>query len=380
LHTAAVGVVYWHAAWCVPCQRIDEDATLDALAAEHPGAAILRLDVDASVANRHLANEKVLSRPNCARLGAKPVLKSGGRFPCFTVHGPHSLQPSQQLEGEAALDQVRAVLEGAGLPQGAFVLPAPPPMDTLMLGEDDEEEEEGPQPAVVVTTGAAQFKEVLAAARDGGRLVLVVWSSSKDEESSGEEVIAAAETCASTAGGTVTVVACDVHASKANQVLAQALKASQLPAVHAYLDMKLCIGGKVAGADATPAAVQELVTRLAPAAPEEIAEETPEQAALKEFDPPAGKYARPGETKAMLDGSTGHFFPKMPCLRCGNPWWSSDEWNAVCLRCGWDCERDGYDDDSAPLPAFMGKWIKFVECIKAGKTPVWKGRRVGRRV
>jgi hypothetical protein len=42
------------------------------------------------------------------------------------------------------------------------------------------------------------------------------------------------------------------------------------------------------------------------------------------------------------------------------------------FRCGWDCEFDGYDDDSQPLPKFRAKYEEFIALIKAGKTAHWE--------
>ena len=41
-------------------------------------------------------------------------------------------------------------------------------------------------------------------------------------------------------------------------------------------------------------------------------------------------------------------------------------------RCGWDCEVDGYDDDSQPLPRFKAKFDAFVAILKAGRAPAWE--------
>lgn len=87
------------------------------------------------------------------------------------------------------------------------------------------------------------------------------------------------------------------------------------------------------------------------------------------YDPPEGKFARPGATKRLDNGQRVHFFPKMPCLRCGCPWWTSDDWDARCVRCGWDCEHGGYDDNSQPLPKYRSKWEHFIALIKEGRTP-----------
>ncbi len=48
-------------------------------------------------------------------------------------------------------------------------------------------------------------------------------------------------------------------------------------------------------------------------------------------------------------------------------------------RCGWDCEADGYDDDSNPLPAFKDKYDNFSAQLRAGRTAAWKGKHVGPR-
>jgi hypothetical protein len=93
------------------------------------------------------------------------------------------------------------------------------------------------------------------------------------------------------------------------------------------------------------------------------------------YDPPQGKQNRSGTTKLTPDGKMIHYFPNMPCLKCGNPWWSSDDWDAVCVRCRWDCLTGGYDDNSKPLPEHKAVWSKYVESIKAGITPQWKGTR-----
>jgi hypothetical protein len=61
----------------------------------------------------------------------------------------------------------------------------------------------------------------------------------------------------------------------------------------------------------------------------------------------------------------------MPCLKCGCPWWKGDDWDAVCIRCEWSCEADGYDDDSVPLPEFKAKYDHFRSLILKGVTAPW---------
>ncbi len=41
------------------------------------------------------------------------------------------------------------------------------------------------------------------------------------------------------------------------------------------------------------------------------------------------------------------------------------------MRCGWDCQADGYDDDSRPLPKFRAKWQAYVTALQAGHAPPW---------
>jgi hypothetical protein len=45
------------------------------------------------------------------RIGAKPVLKSGGRWPCLTLHEPPDLEPTLKLDGPEAMRDLRAHLE-----------------------------------------------------------------------------------------------------------------------------------------------------------------------------------------------------------------------------------------------------------------------------
>ncbi|KAF5835735.1 hypothetical protein DUNSADRAFT_6961 [Dunaliella salina] len=92
------------------------------------------------------------------------------------------------------------------------------------------------------------------------------------------------------------------------------------------------------------------------------------------WDPPIGKLAKPGATRSFPGKGRGVFWPRMPCLRCGCPWWQGEDWDAKCMRCGWDCESDGYDDNSNPLPKYAARYRTFVEAFREGKTPEWKGK------
>ena len=74
-----------------------------------------------------------------------------------------------------------------------------------------------------------------------------------------------------------------------------------------------------------------------------------------------------GETKVFTSSEnkstrTGHYFPKMPCLTCGSPWWIGDGgWNSTCANCG-DDDRC-YGLDQMPLRQFRGKHRKFCELV-----------------
>lgn len=423
------------------------------------------------------ANKALSSYPSPA--GAKLVLKSGEKPPCITLHYLPSLQPVQTLAGPAALGQLRHLLQ-----EQAATAPPPAPAP--------EATGTGPGSLVVLRKGAAQAKEVLAAGRASASPVLVVWTRSGAGSEQQAALRAAAAEAAAAARG-LTLVDADAGASNANSVLAGALKVASFPEVHVYRDMKL--ESKLSGAGATPAALAALVARLeAPgsgstgstggpsgsngsgegmpaasnlSAPTAGAASSAAKAAAgassgsgagSVFDPPGGKFAKPGATKRFPDSRLGYFFPKMPCLRwgpgrcaspllqppcdarlavergctasasdtrywpclpagarqhlihavlqasaarhllppptyppthtrlcaaalppappcrCGCPWWSSEEWDARCMRCGWDCESSGYDDDSQPLPKHRARWEQFTAAIRDGCTPAWAPR------
>ncbi|PRW34073.1 cobalamin synthesis P47K [Chlorella sorokiniana] len=386
-----LGVVSWHAAWCEPCTTAA--AALRQLAAAHPAAAFFTLDVEGSAANTAFALEKVMRKPESRRAGAKPVLKSGDKFPCITLHYLPSLQPVQTLAGSGAIEALQAALRehavaapAATAAAAAAAVAAPGPAAAGRL--------------VALKKGAAEYKEALTAARDAGAPVVVVWTRGDSGSDAAALRAAAAQAAAATPG--LVVVDADAGASPANQVLAGALKVS-CPEVHVYRDMKLA--SKLAGAQASPAAVTALLAGLTPssngnsssssaavaaasAAPPPAASAAaagspaPAWAGISAgsgvFDPPGGKFAKPGATKRFPDGRMGYFYPKMPCLRCGCPWWSSEEWDARCLRCAWDCESQGYDNDSQPLAKHRPKWEAFTAAIREGRTPVWTGKAAAR--
>jgi hypothetical protein len=302
------------------------------------------------------------------------VLKNGDKFPCITVHQPPSLQPLYTYCGSTALRDLELHLADA---------------------QQQQQQQHGGQAASsaqvaglesvsTLTKGAAELKELLKRSSGAGLPCAVIWHVAGE---GCEHLVAAVSSvlpgalhlhalpmrsphlCCSTsnlpykiwsvhflrqsAADAVTATA-DPAGSKANSVLAGALGVKALPAVYVYRKMKLT--GKVAGVEATAEGVQALLgtatqcssggaaagvavssaLRKAQTAHEgrPVPSSSPSAAALQGgvYDPPVGKYARPGMVKKLPDGRSAHFFPRMPCLKCGCPWWTSDEWNGRCVR------------------------------------------------
>lgn len=91
------------------------------------------------------------------------------------------------------------------------------------------------------------------------------------------------------------------------------------------------------------------------------------------YDPPEGALKRPGTYKSFGKRGDAIYWPRMPCLRCGCPWWLGEDWDATCVRCKWSCEHDGYDDDSRPLRkgGWAERYERFTAFLKQGKTAPW---------
>ena len=69
------------------------------------------------------------------------------------------------------------------------------------------------------------------------------------------------------------------------------------------------------------------------------------------------------DVKEFSEG-TGHFYPKMPCLECGSPWWLGDDWDAECANCGEGA--DTYDDDMRPIgKKYKRRFEQFRELVDA---------------
>jgi G3E family GTPase len=413
----SLSIVQWHADWIN--ESVDACYALEKLAKEHPNVILARVAVESTYANRTLSNEKMMERPQVRRKDAKPVLKHGHRFPAFSVHFAPSLQPAELLTGQTAVEQLAEMIATAAAEVEQD--PRSYEMRNNAANISNYRKSKGNADTTVqeLTTGAAQFKSLLLAAKDASTACIVIWSASSSSSGSGGRVSQerhhsmqnAAAKAASL--GRAAIIVADVSASNANAVLANALGVKVFPAIHIYRGMKL--EKKIFGEIATDIAVLDAAQNVdldisensgaAAAAGETGAspsgaaaaaggttknvtfhhlkgsnttqnnKSSSKQRTQSDFDPPTGKFARPGATKKMADGRNGVFFPKMPCLRCGCPWWSSDDWTAKCLRCGWDCESKGYDDDSKPLLAYVKKYEAFTTAIREGKTPDWRGSK-----
>lgn len=195
----------------------------------------------------------------------------------------------------------------------------------------------------------------------------IVFTSSDVSADAATEARAAAEDAAA-AHTDVAVAVCDAAASAGNGALAAKLKLSACPA----LAVRASKGGglrvvPLAGAADLSAAVAKLST--GPPAPPQPAVSARKRSP---YEPPS-KNAKAGAKRAFPGKGTCIYWPRMPCLRCGCPWWSGEDWDARCVRCGWDCETEGYDDDSKPLR--RGGWKErfddFSAHIREGRVAPW---------
>jgi len=325
-----VAVVHWHAQWVASsCDAADK---LKKIAQAYPGLAALNIDVESSIGNRVFAMEKVMQRASAKREGAKPVLRTGLRWPCFTVHYAPILQPMRMMAGDGALKDLEQVAAQAGSVKSENSNSSGSMAALTDAGLPTADKSQ----VRVLQKGAAEFKSVLAEGKEKGEAVIAVWTSSVYSDSHAA-MQAAAATAAGRAKNAVVILA-DVATCHSNKVLAEALHVRHLPALHVYRDMKL--ETKLHGQDATPDAIVHAACgggSLSADTSATLLTNAPQKGHVGgAFDPPTGKYARPGAAQRMPDGRTGHFFPRMPCLRCGCPWWTSEDWNARCMRCGWD--------------------------------------------
>lgn len=331
-----------------------------------------------------------MRRPEAKRVGAKPILKDGTKWPCFTVHEAPSLQPTKTVSGPGAMDTIMSMIQD--IPklladpklkgsQGRMESDTSAAIANEAVAANQAPPERTTVHIPTLTNGAIQLRQVLQDADLVSKEVYIIWENNHMAQSSG--LIPLMETMHSQGK---LIYRADVEGSKGNTALSKAFAVNELPSLFVFHKMKVV--KKVSGLEGVQVELRSQARSSVTLQPESLTSR-PSTISQTEpnkqhngtistsigsiFDPPEGKGNKSGATKMLNDGRVVHFYPKMPCLRCGCPWWTSDDWDARCIRCKWDCERDGYDDDSRPLPGYKDKWTKFVNAIKEGKAPAWKG-------
>ncbi len=385
-------VIHWDAEWHAEGAGIAKQ--LDAMVANVEALAI-HVDIGRHPPNWSFAMEKVMTKPESNRQGAKPVLKDGRKWPCFTVHVAPDLQPVEVLAGAHAVTSVRRLI--ASLPAWSGDQPALS-TDSYVRRESGGGdgstatrrgagattgmmiEQEGDLSVISledvvghfprISNGAVDLREQLKTFAQGKKNLCILW----EEDGLPLKLLKALQTIVSRRPEADNLLLANVTVA-ANAALGKALGVKKPPSLLIFSNMKL--GKKIEGPDRVVEALEQEFRTMAPglehtpAGISQVARQKHQAAAGggSLFDPPQGKQNRSGATKLTPDGKLVHFFPKMPCLRCGCPWWTSDDWDARCCRCRWDCQQGGYDDDSRPLPQHQAVWQKFVASIKGGVTP-----------
>jgi len=388
-------IFHWHANW----HSESEDAfhyVSDTI--EGKQVALIHVDIAGNHPNWSFAMEKVMTRPEARRPGAKPILKHGAKWPCFTVHIAPQLHPFETFTGSKALDHIASVIascpdaKSRGSPSQEEVpvpvsshqtvyIPEARGNETMMLetivelsGVDLHEQEQFEIPSL--TNGAFQLREMLRETSSMDQELFIVWY----EKSLSTNILKYLKKSCRKNCKVIRVMTADILGSSGNKSLADAFKVTENPAVLSFAKMKL--QRKVEGFDKVLSLIQnefnfcqttKLMTSNASTTASYSSTSTIGSEGL--YDPPKN-FGGSEATKLTKDGKIVHFFPKMPCLRCGCPWWSSDGWDGHCIRCGWDCEKGGYDDDSKPLPQHKDQWSKFVISIRNGVTPAWNGKQL----
>jgi len=393
-------VIHWDAEWHTEGAGIAKQLET---AVAHVEALVIHVDIGNHPPNWSFAMEKVMKKPESNRQGAKPVLKDGRKWPCFTVHTAPGLQPVETLAGAHATNSIMKLL--ASLPpwQGGSGGTGGTDGDAVSGGERahgngyvkkeagrhaaGQAASETPPAAIATATatvsledldahfpridnGAVSLREHLKTFSQSKKNLCILW----EEGGLPLKLLKALQTIVSKRPEADNLFLADVSVP-ANAALGKALGVKKPPTLLIFSNMKL--SKKIEGPDRVAEALeQEFRTmapgvELTPAGISQIARQKHQASSGggSLYDPPTGKQNRAGATKLTPDGKLVHFFPKMPCLRCGCPWWTSDEWDAKCCRCRWDCQEGGYDDDSNPLPQHKAVWQKFVDSIKGGVTP-----------
>jgi hypothetical protein len=390
-------ILHWHANWHSESEyafhRVSDTV-------EGKEVALIHVDIAGNHPNWSFAMEKVMTRPEARRPGAKPILKHGAKWPCFTVHTAPQLHPFETFTGNNAVDDIVSAI--ASCPDATSnVSPpkeeAPAPInrhqtvyipedrgnETMMLetivelsGVDLEQEEEQVE-IPTLTNGAFELREILRETNSMDQELFIIWY----EKILNSKIIKHLRKSYKTNCKTIRVLVADIIGSPGNKSLAGAFKVAETPTILVFAKMKL--QKKIEGFDKVLGLIQNefnmcQTTKLMSSNASTTTMSFSSTSTLggeELYDPPKNSGGSKA-TKLTKDGKIIHFFPKMPCLRCGCPWYSSDGWDGHCVRCGWDCEKGGYDDDSKPLPQHKEQWNKFVISIRNGVTPAWNGKRL----
>eukprot|EP00890_Picochlorum_soloecismus_P003196 jgi/Picsp_1/3878/NSC_01390-R1_cobalamin synthesis protein p47k len=389
-------IFHWHANW-----HSESEYAFHCVSDTVQGkdVALIHVDIAGNHPNWSFAMEKVMTRPEARRQGAKPILKHGAKWPCFTVHVAPQLQPFETFTGNTAVDDIVSVI--ASCPDAkskvsppkeeapvsirshqTVSIPEDRGSETMMLetivelsGVDLDEEEQVDIPTL--TNGAFQLREILRETNSMDQELFIIWY----EKSLSSNILKYLKKSCKTSCKTIRAMTADILGSSGNKSLADAFKVTGTPTILSFAKMKL--QKKVEGFDKVLSLIQNefnvcQTTNLMTSSTSTTTMSFSSTSTIGSeglYDPPKNS-AGSKATKLSKDGKIVHFFPKMPCLRCGCPWWSSDDWDARCIRCGWDCEKGGYDDDSKPLPQHKDQWSKFVMSIRNGVTPTWNGKQL----
>jgi hypothetical protein len=315
--------------------------------------------------------------PPAAVAAAATAAATGRRKPSAAAAvGQRAVGGGQQMSSASAA--VAAAMAAVGRPAAAAVAARKPAGVGLLK------------------RGAADLKSQLAVS--GGAPLALLWlDSAAAEEGEGaaasavqDEWVDAFRGLAATTGAAVFVVA-DVAASKPNQLLAAALLkcgaesvGQTVPALQLYHENRVVWsltsaaaagsggeavrklarqlekrGGGASGAAAPPVSAGAAAVAAAMAAVGRPGGDKPkssskdksaaksgqkgavggdESGAADQWDPPSGKAAKAGAKRKMGPGkgTTAIYWPRMPCLSCGCPWWLGEDWDARCARCGCD--------------------------------------------
>ena len=83
----------------------------------------------------------------------------------------------------------------------------------------------------------------------------------------------------------------------------------------------------------------------------------------KPGEPQSKTFVRAADAADAADAVVvGHYFPDMPCLACGAPWWIGESWNSTCANCGADDRC--YDANQQPLRAHRRKYGEFIRALE----------------